>query len=41
MRNISSFRLQISMTQEFAVTEYKVQEAIFKTAIFDSYRYTK
>ncbi len=41
MRGISVTRLQIPMTPGFAVTEYKVRGATFRTAVLDLHKNTK
>lgn len=41
IRGISVTRLQIPMTPRFAVTDYKVQGATFRTVILDLHRHSK
>ncbi len=41
MRGMSVTRLQIPMTPGFAVTDYKVQGATFRTAVLDLHRHSK
>ena len=38
LRDISITKLQIPMTSDLAVTDYKVQRATFQTTVLDLYR---